>query len=437
LQTVAYRRYLLTVLLIIQAHNYVDRQALGLVLQSIKVDLHLSDTELGLLTGIPFAIFYSVVGIPIARWADQGNRVGIIALSVGIWSVLVALCGRATSFAQLLILRAGIGVGEAGCLPPAQSLITDSFSRAERPAAMSTYMLGGPLSTLVGVSVAGWLNEFYGWRTMFILLGSPGLAMVPLAWFTLKEPRLIKGTEVAARTRGEDASSSVRSATARPPLAEVARTLWGNRTFRYLLFAFWVQYFLAYGVAQFQPAFLMRTYDLRSGTLGTLYALVFGLSSLVGLYSGGRLASRYANRNDRLQLQVAAATFVVYALTSALAYLSNNLVWAFTLLAFGTLVVNLATGSLWATAQSLVPAEMRATSSAGIFLFANLFGVGLGPLAVGALSDALMPWLGSASLRSALLIACTGYLFGTWSLVRASKTVRSDLQRAQENVLAS
>jgi len=427
---------MLGVLLLIQAHNYMDRQALSLVLQNIKTDLQLTDTQLGLLTGIPFAIFYAVLGIPMARWADRGNRVGIISLSVAIWSVFVALCGRATSFTQFMLLRAGIGVGEAGCLPPAQALIADEFPRATRPWAMSIYMLGGPFSTLVGMFVAGWLTQLYGWRTMFMLLGLPGLVLTLLARFTLREPRL-RGSKAGADEPTPGAAlDAAPPAAPRSTLPEVVRTLWTNHTFRYLLFAFWVQYFLVYGVAQFQPAFFTRSYGLEIGDLGTRFALAFGLSSLIGVYVGGRFASRYAANNESLQLKVAAATFGIFSLTSGLAYLSSSLGLTLVLLAVGTLVVNLATGTLWAMAQSLVPPQMRAVASASIFLFANLFGLGLGPLAVGALSDALQPWLHGESLRYALLFACAGYWFGTWCLARASQTIATDLQAAQQYAAA-
>src|SRR5688500_18999239 len=185
-----YKQYLLAVLLVVLASNYVDRLALGLLLQDIKVDLSLSDTQLGLLSGIAFALFYSVMGIPIARWADRGNRVLIISATASLWSVMVALCGFAGSFIQLLLIRIGIAVGEAGCIPPAHSLIADHFSRAERPRAVSIYMLGTPISIIIGYFLAGWLNELYGWRATFVILGLPGVAIAALAWLTLREPRL-------------------------------------------------------------------------------------------------------------------------------------------------------------------------------------------------------------------------------------------------------
>src|ERR1700675_4252021 len=188
-----YRNYLLAVLLVILIFNSVDRVALGLLLQDIKLDLTLSDTQLGLLTGIAFALFYSLMGIPIARWADRGNRVTIITLTTSLWCAAVALCGLAGSFLELLLIRIAVGVGEAGCVPPAQSLIADYFTRAERPRATAVYMLGVPLSAVIGYFLAGALAVRFGWRMTFVFLGLPGLALAVLAGLTLKEPRRISG----------------------------------------------------------------------------------------------------------------------------------------------------------------------------------------------------------------------------------------------------
>jgi MFS transporter, Spinster family, sphingosine-1-phosphate transporter len=435
---IVYRNYLLIVLMVIQAYNYVDRQALSLALQDIKTDLHLSDTQLGLLTGIAFALFYTFMGIPIARWADRGNRVAIISLSVAVWSVAVALCSKAINFPQLLLLRAGIGVGEAGCFPPAQSLIPEYFTRVERPWANSIYMLGGPLSTLAGLFLAGWLNELYGWRTMFAILGLPGLALALLVWRTLKEPRLNGPKTRAQGTRSAPITINAAALAPRPPaLSQVARTLWGNLSFRHVLLYLGVQSFLSYGVGQFQPAFLIRSYGLKTGELGTWYALIFGVSGVFGIYVGGQLASRYAANNERLQLRVAATAYTLYAFASAFAYLATNQYVAFALLGMGTMVVNLLSGPLIATLQTLVPPQMRAVSIAGIFLCTNLVGIGLGPLAVGALSDALHPWAGEESLRYALLTVCPGYVAGAWFLWRASKTITGDLRNAEAHAVAS
>jgi len=254
-----YRNYLLAILLVILGYNFVDRLALGLVLQDIKVDLALSDTQLGFLNGVAFALFYSILGIPIARWADRGNRVSIIGLTTAAWSAAVALSGMATNFVQLMLIRVVVGVGEAGCVPPAHSLIADFFTRAERPRAVSVYMQGISGSLVIGYFVAGWLNEFYGWRAMFLLIGLPGLALATLARFTLREPR--KGPPNTAV-----------SSSAQPSLKEVCVTLWSSATFRHLLYSYSVLYFFSYGGTQWTPAFFVRSFGLKTGNwvLGSL-----------------------------------------------------------------------------------------------------------------------------------------------------------------------
>jgi len=333
-----------------------------------------------------------------------------------------------------MLLRAGIGVGEAGCFPPAQSLIPDYFTRPERARATSIYMLGGPLSTVLGLLVAGWLNQLYGWRAMFMMLGLPGLALALLALLTLREPRLRRSVTTAHRPPSRSPPGTSALPATHPSLKGVVRTLWSNRSFRYLLFYSSVLYFLTYGMAQFQPAFLMRSFGLKTGELGTWYAIVFGLGSLFGIYGGGHLASRFARNNERLQLRVATAAYSLYALASAFVYLSSSRYVVFALLGLGTVVANLFTAPLFSILQTLVPPRMRAISIAGIFLFTNLVGVGLGPLAVGALSDALSPWVGEESLRYALLAACPGYLWGAWFLWRASQSITDDLLHAHERV---
>ncbi|ATE65790.1 hypothetical protein CMV14_16435 [Rhizorhabdus dicambivorans] len=286
----SYRHYLLGLLLVILAFNYVDRLALGLLLQDIKTDLALSDTQLGLLSGIAFAAFYAVMGIPIARWADRGDRVVIITITAALWSVMVALCGTATSFVQLVLIRVGVAIGEAGCIPPAHSLIADHFDRASRPRAVAIYMLGAPLALVIGNLGAGWLNELYGWRTTFILLGVPGLALAILAFLTLREPR--RGAVARAMSKT--------GAGTEPSMVAVLRVLWSSHAFRHLLVCFSVISFFGYGLLQWQPAFFMRSFGFQSGELGGWFALVWGGGGLVGTLAGGngRRAGRRAGRTS-------------------------------------------------------------------------------------------------------------------------------------------
>lgn len=427
----AYKKLLLAVLLVVLAFNYVDRMALGLVLLDIQADLKLSDTQLGVLTGIAFALFYAAMGIPIARWADRGNRVTIISLAVTVWCFMVALCGLAASFAQLLLIRVGVAVGEAGCIPPAHSLIADNFSRAERPRAVAVYMLGGYLSVVLGYFVAGWLNEIYGWRQTFMMLGAPGLVLGPLAWFTLREPR---NAGRAARRSLRTAHSwpeTVAPSSSQVSLRETAAILWTNATFRHLLLCFSAVSFFAYGIGQWQPAFFIRSYRLNTGELGTWFAVLNGLGGALGTYYGGALASRRAAGNERLQLLAMAIVCCAVGAISALIYLASNRYLAFAVMGLTTVGGATVSGPLFATIQTLVPERMRATAIAILYLFANCIGMGLGPLVAGALSDGLRPLLGEDSLRYALLALCPGYVWAGWHAWRASRTVARDLDAVQ------
>lgn len=406
-------------LAVIFASNGVERLALSIVLQDIKLEFGLSDTQLGLMSGLAFALFYSIVGVPIARWADRGNRVAIISIATALWSAGVALCGLAANFLQLLLIRVGVAVGEAGCIPPAHSLIADYFARAERPRAVSQFMLGGPLSLLLGYFVAGWLNQTFGWRMTFVLLGLPGVILAAVAWLSLHEPRRHRSAAGPL--------SNANPAQGQPSLKVVCTTLWGNVSFRYILLSFAITAFFGNGIGKWLPAFFVRSFGLQTGELGTWLALVYGLGSLIGIFWGGELATRFAKNNESLQLKGMSLTFVFVGVISVFVYLATNHYVAFALMAISAVVSGTTHGPLFATIQTLVPERMRAVSVSLIFLFANLVGMGLGPLAAGALSDALRPLFGEESLRYTLLALCPGFLVGAWCLWRASRTVEVDI----------
>lgn len=428
----AYRRYLLVILIFGLAFNFVDRLALGLLSQSMKVDLRLSDTQLGLLGGIAFALFYSTMGVPLARWADRGDRITIITITTTVWSIAVSLCGFVTGFIQLVLMRVIVGVGEAGCIPTAHSLIADHFSRAERPRAVSIYMLGGPLSFLIGYLLTGWLNQIYGWRETFVILGLPGIPLALLAWFTLTEPRRLASAMTEATPAGQGESHA--SATSRPGFRSVFTHLWANITFRHLLISFSVVNFFGYGILQWQPAFFVRSYGIQTGELGTWFALIYSLGGGLGNYWGGELSSRLAPQNERLQLVSIGTAYCACGAIYAATYLVPGAYQAMGLMASAVVLSALGNGPLFATIQTLVPENMRATSVAIIYLFANFIGMGLGPLVVGVLSDFLRPVAGDECLRYALLALCPGYAWSGWHLWKASRTVTRDLEVCVEAV---
>lgn len=408
------RNLLLTILTAIVVFNYVDRLALGLLLQDIKVDLSLSDTQLGFLTGISFALFYAVMGIPIGRWADSGNRVTIITLTTAIWSVGVALCGAAVNFMQLMLVRVGVAVGEAGCHPPALSLIADYFGRAEQPRIVSRYLLGWPIALVVGNFAAGWINELYGWRTTFVVLGLPGLALAALAGLALKEPR-----RTVLPTAAQPAATSPEDL---PALKYVITSLWRNPAYRHMLFCQSLVAFFTYGIMQWQPAFFVRSYGLQTGELGVWLAAVYGTGGFLGTYIGGELAFKHAANNERLQLRAIAVLLSMSTVLLGAVYLVSNYYLAFALLGINALVGASTNGPTFATTQTLVPARMRAMSVALVLFFSNLIGLGFGPLGVGMLSDAFQSLFGQESLRYALVLFCPGYLWCAWHAWRASST---------------
>lgn len=431
MKTAANKNFILIILLLVLAFNFADRFVLGMVMQDIKQDLELTDSQLGFLTGIAFTLFYAVMGIPIARWADKGNRVAIISATVTLWSIMVALCGAATSFIQLLLIRVGVAVGEAGCLPPANSLIADIFSRAERSRATGIFMLGIPLSTVIGYFIGGWVNELYGWRTTFIfVLALPGMILAPLVWLTIREPRCKQNDDTLTT---ELTTSNKPTA---PSAAQVFSTLWKVRTFRHLLFGFAVGNFFAYGIVQWLPAFFIRSHGMATGEIGIWFAVAFGLIGGLGTYFGGYLVGRYAASNERLQLRTMGVVYVLYMIASLFTYLPANQYMALFFLSLSVILGMSINGPIFAIIQTLVPEHMRATGIALIYLFANLIGLGLGPLAVGILSDALASTFGSESLRYALMIFSPGYCWVAAHFWFAGNTVKADIelvQHAQQN----
>jgi MFS family permease len=420
-----YRSRMLTLLAMVYAFHFIDRGILTLLIEDIKRDMQLTDTQVGLLTGMAFALFYSTLGIPIARWADRGNRITIISLATALWSAMVVCCGLAGTYLQLLAARIGAAVGEAGCVPPAQSLIADYYERKERARAMALYMVGGQASIILTSAVAGWLNQLYGWRVAFLVLGAPGLLLALLVRFYLHEPRLSAG--------------AVRPAAAAPVgyLTEF-KILWRQRAFRHLTIGFTLITFFGAGIGQWMPPFLIRTYGINTAELGAWYGLIWGVGGVVGTYAGGHLASRYAADDERLQLKAMAGLLAGFIPLYLGIYLVHNIHVVFGLMTVGALLLTAMVAPLFALLQQVVSANMRAMAIAVALLLSNLIGMGVGPVVVGAISDFLAPRLGDGSLRAALVIWTPGYLWAVAHLLRARRYVCEEIEssRAEEQAAA-
>jgi MFS transporter, Spinster family, sphingosine-1-phosphate transporter len=420
--TTRQRKYqVLTILLLLSTFSHTDRFALGVVLQRIKVDLSLSDTQLGFMTGIAFALFYAVMGVPIARWADRGNRITIISSTAVLWAAAVATCGFVGSFTQLLLVRIGVGVGEAGSFIPGFSLLADYFSRGERPRAVAIYATGGPLALIVGYLVAGWLDQKYGWRVMFMVLAAPGLVLALVCWATLQDPR--RSTESA----GDLAAVRFRHREQEPSLLSVCTGLWSNVSFRNLLLSYSIAIFFLYGIMQWQPTFFIRSYGLSSVQIGKYFAICYGLGGLLGTYLGGAWASRYAAHDERRQLRVAGWAMCGSALLAGSVYVVRDARVALALMGAGMCVQTLVNGPLYGTIQTVIPERSRALAMSLVMLCANLVGWGLGPLVAGVMSDILRPWFGEESLRYSLLLLSPGLFWAAYHAFRASKTVMRDV----------
>lgn len=418
-----YRVYALSMLMIAYVFNFVDRQILAILQEPIKLELGLSDTQLGLLTGFAFAIFYVSVGLPIARLADRGTRRNIIAISVGFWSIFTALCGLAVNYFQLLAARIGVGVGEAGCSPPAHSMISDIFPPGERATALGTYNVGISIGILIGFLSGGWLNEFFGWRVAFFAVGIPGVVLALALRLTLAEP---------ARGLHDHTSSTSINNTAPPTTLEVLRHLWEQRTFRHMAGATGLFGLVGFGLINWLPSFFIRSHELSTGTIGTWMALILGVGGGIGSISIGYLSDRLGRRDARWYLWAPALVIGAAIPFSIGIFLVQNSQVALLFFVLPGAVLTTYAAPFVAVIHGLVENRMRALSSAIFFLVLNLLGLGLGPVLVGSISDFLTPHAGTESLRYALLILIPlGACWGVMHSLLAARTIRTEMSGAK------
>lgn len=387
-------RVTLWILLIVYIFNFIDRQIVNILAEPIARDLGLSDTQIGLMTGLAFALFYTVLGIPIARFADRSStsRPAVIAVSLAIWSGMTALCGLAQNFSQMLLARIGVGVGEAGCTPPAHSLISDIVPPEKRSSALAFYSLGIPIGTLMGMVIGGILADFVGWRETFLIVGLPGVALALVVWFVLKDPRR-SDAQMILRNQNQPAAL---------PLMDALRVVMTSRAFVLLLFAGSAASFLSYGKTTWTTIFFQRTHDLTPGEVGLWFGIVGGVGGIVGTVLGGYLADRFGAKNRRHVLSAPAIGMALAVPLALLAYNSPSWPMALVLLFLPTMFNSFYYGPTYSAAQGLVPIRARAIAAATLLFFQNLIGLGLGPLFFGMLSDLLQPAYGTESVRYVL-----------------------------------
>lgn len=398
---VAIRRRTATLALLTAAYffSYMDRQILAILQEDIRRELLLSDTQLGLLAGFAFAIFYATLGLPVARWADRGNRINIIAIALALWSAMTAVCGLAQNFVQLLLARIGVGIGEAGSSPPSHSIIADLYPPEKRAGAMGIYSLGVVLGAAGGTMIGGTLAHFFGWRVAMFAVGIPGILLAVIIKLFVVEPRRGLSDPQHAPNAAGAAHGEM------PRFAEGFRSIFANRAAVHLVMGVTITSLIGYGHTAFGPSFLIRTIGLDKLQIASIVAPVGAICGTLSAVLGGWLANKAAERwglHSQAWLVLAMKgvglplSFLFFA--SSDPWIAVPIYWA------SLILVNSYLGPTFALIQGLAPLRMRALWAAVTLLVINLIGLGLGPTLIGVISDALKPSLGDAqSLRWAML----------------------------------
>lgn len=412
--TRAYKIYALILMTAVFTLNNTDRILMALLLEPIKRDLGLSDTQLGFITGFAFALFYATAGLPLARLADRGNRANLAAFAIGLWGLIVMGHQLIGNYMQLVIARMAAAVGEAGCKPPTYSMVGDYFPEpAERTRAMAVFWLGSPLAGLIGFML-GWVNEQVGWRATFFITGIPGLLLALLVKATLVEPRRIALVDKTCEQK-------------QPYTRAVLSTLWRQSSSRHLCFGLILLYVVGTGAVPWLGVFLVRTHGLGTAELGLWFGFMGGVSGTAGILFGGYVASRWFPNDEAGQMRLIAVVItLLFPLLTATLFLPDKYPALASMLAFLT-VLSFFFAPIYGLLQRLVADNMRATALAIVTLFVHLIGMGLGPQLVGLLSDLLAPRLGVDSLRTAILIVALAAFGSSYFFWQIRRTVGNDL----------
>jgi len=414
LDNTSYQYYVLVVLVIGYIFNTMDRSVLGILLQPIKEELQLSDAGLAWLTGPAFAVFYSVLGVPIARLADRWSRVNVLAISIAIWTAATALCGAAYNYVSLFIFRCTTGVGEAGGSPPSHSLISDYFAGSKRATALAVYAMAVPFGTAIGSFVSGHSNVSYGWRWTFFIVGAPGLLVALLAWLTIKEP-----------PRGYSDKGKLKLDT--PPFLEVFRFLLTRKSFVHMSIAAAAHSVMWYAGSNWNPSFFVRAHGMNTGVAGN-YLASFALIGAIGTFAGGFLADRLSVRygDRRWYMWVPAIACLTMVPFQFFAYLSPQLSVVVPTFTVMVVLASMFFGPSFAMGQSLATVRMRAMSASVLLFIQNIIGLTAGPWLVGQISNHLGN--NGTSLRYAMVIVGISNIWAAFHYYMGSRTYRQDLE---------
>jgi predicted MFS family arabinose efflux permease len=404
----------LILLFLVSTSNYIDKNVISVLLEPIKAEFGVSDTLLGLLTGISFALFYATLGIPIARWADWGNRKTIITLSLTVWSVMTTLCGLAQSFWQLALARIGVGAGEAGAIPPTHSLIADYFEPTRRSRAIAILMVSSTVGYLIGFIAGAELAAAYGWRSAFLVMGLPGVALAVVGHFVLKEPR-----ELGPFRQPRESQETI---------WETIRALATKRSFVYLLIAMVLYFMIAYGAVVFFPSYLARVLDIPLARIGRDYGAVAAIGAIAGNIGGGFLTDRAARRQLAWVAWLPAIGLVLSWPVFEAMFLISSFPVFLALLTVGAFALNAAIPAMFAALHAVCGSPRRAMAVALVFFVANLLGLGLGPIITGALSDLFTARYGEVGIRHALMLVLTLLVPAGWFMYLSGRHLSTDLE---------
>jgi len=430
--TARYRGLVLGLLVAAYTFNFIDRTIIATIGQAIKEDLKITDTQLGLLGGLYFALLYTLLGVPIARLAERYSRVSIISAAIVVWSAFTALCGTAQNFAMLALYRFGVGIGEAGCSPPAHSLISDYYPPKKRASALAVYAFGIPLGAMIGAAAGGWLAETFSWRAAFMIVGAPGILIAIAIKLLVKEPPRGHSepqprpltpddltVEVAEPPRGFTLGAEFRE------MGAVVKILFGKGPVLHMVLGLTISSFAGYGIGQFAPPYFLRTFGLSLTAVGLIIGLVGGLSGGLGTLIGGFLTDRLARRSAAWYALTPAIGLAICAPLYLAAYTVGNWQAAAALLMLPGLFHYTALAPTFAVVQNVVDTRRRATASALMLFFVNLIALGGGPPFTGWVidnfaqfnfthPDALGTWkpmlamLGGGGGGDAFVAACPG-----------------------------
>jgi len=417
-----YQWYVVILLTTVYVFNFIDRNILAILGQSIKDDLMISDTAFGFLGGIAFAIFYTFMGIPIARLADRKSRKTVLAVCLAIWSGMTAVCGLAQNFTMLLLARIGVAIGEAGGSPPSHSIISDLFPVSRRATALGIYALGIPIGSAVGFLAGGWINEIFGWRTAFFVVGIPGLLLALFVYLTIKEPP--RGFSERVPGQAEPTLDDEP-----PPVMDVLRLLWSKRSFRYMSIGGALHAFVGNGIGLYIPMMFQRSHGLGTGEIGTwLFGL--GFFGMVGTFGAGYLCDRLGEKDRRWYMWLPGIMTLMHVPFAAFTYLYHDPQIALMVYAVAYILGHGYLAPTFAMTQSLVPLRMRALAASILLFILNIIGLGLGPQITGILSDTinLTTDLGVNSLRWAMVSVLVFNIISAVLYIMAGRTVVEDMR---------